>query len=84
MDGRKTITKPFKMHNDGTVGGGREEKREKTIVVSASEAQLITPDQVTKSNWQRGKRSLAKKTSREREEIIIKTAAGKGQEGRGK
>lgn len=52
------------MHNDGTVGGrweeGREVKREKTIVVSASEAQLITPDQVTKSNWQRAKGKLGK------------------------
>lgn len=39
---------------------GREVKREKTIVVSASEAQLITPDQVTKSNWQREKGKLGK------------------------
>lgn len=46
---------------------GREVKREKTIVVSASEAQLITPDQVTKSNWQREKGKLGKENRVENE-----------------
>lgn len=67
--------------------GGRQRERErpagelykgaKTIVVSASEARLITPDQVTKSAERGGKRkgSLAKKTNGEREEIIIKNGS---------
>lgn len=58
--------------------GDREQQETKTIVVSASEARLITPDQVTKSEERgRAKRGKLGKENewRTRREIIIKTAA---------
>lgn len=58
--------------NGGRAGG-------KTIVVSASEAQLITPDQVTKSNWERATEAWQRKRLEKEKKSSLKRLQGRRQ-----